>query len=722
MPPVSKNPRRMLGGSDAAYQSLRRLLLSAPTNAKQLDAMSRNALYGSIGYYLSAMALSNVKDFAQVIVTSPPLWTVLSVEEAEHTLMTRATSVVQALMFAVDERLDLIFGNLRRPTARAATSELTQWIQAILEGIQNTEKNENLDLTSLLAQFAILTGLLRGVEAARIKSNEDDEKSSWVQLHPSRLMKQLQKSWDKVLIELSNRCVNEQQPTYMSRVIRVATIAVTAPCIDFLPEKAINHFGDSMWIDTLVCTLFDIFRYRQSSDYFDDLFSSIRTSPQGILIPEDAKCLQWTKSVNDNPLYLLVGPFSRLLASALQHRCLVISPTDMEEEVGERRTGLFPALLRFSSKLDTLWCASPLAGASKEEVEAASQERLQSLWSVLKTLLFAVTMTLDSVIETIVERCPSPSEIYDPPKDLESKTGYPVMPTSNTPLPYLHIVTDVIHIYLPLYFITSEFGLDGFEIYRKVFYSALDVLSRDPETCTQLIAALASITLDGSSPSELSVRNAGYGHHIHTTYFLLVAEQLVGDVPEAMIDQLILPICRPYLEDTSLQDAFESAHSVVLMLYTVHSPSTLELTPFYLHLLLNSFPKQLTDTQLTTALNTVVSSLSDRSDSLAWWCIEQLDLEISQARIAEAKQDRIRGLTNSLAALVSHVNLVLLRSLLTKVEGQIFALPESSSERVALVETTFNALADMNASTREEAMRWWLDKSPSFTRGMRVNR
>ncbi|WFC98311.1 hypothetical protein MYAM1_001037 [Malassezia yamatoensis] len=616
----------MLGGSDAAYQSLRRLLLSGPTNAKQLDAMSRNALYGSIGYYLSAMALCNVKDFSQAIVSSPPLWTALSVEEAEHTFVTRATSVVQALMFAVDERLDLIFDNLRRPTARAATSELTQWIQAILAGMKDTENNENPDLTSLLAQFAILTGLLRGVEAARIKSKGDDEKSSWVELHPNRLTKQLQKSWDEVLIELSNSCANEQQPTYLKRVIRVAIIAVTAPCIEFLPEKAINRFGDPEWIDTL-----------------------------------------------------------------------------------------------FSSKLDTLWCATPLAGASREEVETASQPRLESLWSVLKTLLFAVTMTLDAVIETIVERCPSPSVLYDPPQDLQSKTGYPVMPTSNTPLPYLHIITDVIHIYLPLYFITSEFGLDGFEGYRKVFYSALDVLSRDPETCTQLVAALASITLDGSSPSELTVKNTGYGRHIHTTYFLLVAEQLVGNVPEAMIDQLILPICRPYLEDTSLQDAFESAHSVVLMLYTVHSPSTLELTPFYLHLLLNSFPKQLTDTQLTTALSTVVSSLSDRSDSLAWWCIEQLDLEISQARIADAKNDRISGLANSLAALVSHVNLVLLRSLLTKVEGQIFALPEGSSERLALVETTFNALADMNASTREEAMRWWLDRSPSFTRGMRVN-
>ena len=110
-------------------------------------------------------------------------------------------------------------------------------------------------------------------------------------------------------------------------------------------------------------------------------------------------------------------------------------------------------------------------------------------------------------------------------------------------------------------------------------------------------------------------------------------------------------------------------------------------------------------------------ALDSRSDSLAWWCVEQLSDELSQARMAD-QEDRTLTLARCLASLISHVNLVLLRSLLNKVSAQILMLPEASAARTELVEATFAALGDMNASTREEGMRWWLEKSPSFTRGM----
>ncbi|WFD02669.1 hypothetical protein MOBT1_001351 [Malassezia obtusa] len=705
------------GGSDTAYQSLRRLLLSAPANANHLEAMDRNALYGSIGFYLSAMALPNVKEFTQAIATSPSLWTPPTRADAAHIFVTRATSLVQALLFAVDERILLILDNMRQRSPQLAARELSKWVHTILEGLENAINTYGVRSTTLLPRLAMLTGLLRGVEAARYERKQSQTQQKHTPLQLRRLSAVLQKQWSNCCAELLHTA-NEEEQSRAVRGARLAAVAMAAQCVDLLPESQMRLVDDGVWIEAALPALLDIFGCAESTACLDGLFDSVIRGPEGIEVPEHASCVQWSTAVEAHPLFSLAGPVSRLLASALQRHCMAQGPLKVEDELGDSGTRLLPSLHRIATKLDDAWCASPLAGAETEAIEQTSRTRTKTLWQVFKTLLFAVTMTLDAVVNAVVERCPSPSETYRPARNAESKTGYPPMATSNTPVPYLHVITDVIHIYLPLYFITSQFGLDGFESYRKVFYSALDVLSRDPEGCTQLTAALAASVLGGVSPRALTAQSATYAQRMHTTYFLLVVEQLVGEVPEAMIDHLILPICRPYLEDTSFQDAFESAHSVILALFSAQSPCTLELTPFYVQLLLRTFPSQLNAAQLNTALSTVVASLSDRSDSLAWWCIEQVEREIATARLTRESDERTQALTRCLASLISHVNLVLLRSLLNKVSAQIFALPEGSPARSELVEATFDALGDMNASTREEAMRWWLEKSPGFTRGM----
>ena len=145
------------------------------------------------------------------------------------------------------------------------------------------------------------------------------------------------------------------------------------------------------------------------------------------------------------------------------------------------------------------------------------------------------------------------------------------MPTSNVPAPYLAILAQILRVFERVYFITSTFGLDGFESYRVVLYSALDVLSRDAEACTQLVSAMAHDLLERhgvSAPDAQPAAHVRMGQRMHVTYLLLVVEQWVSELPDTMINQLILPLCRPYLQDTRFQDTFESAHSVVLALYT----------------------------------------------------------------------------------------------------------------------------------------------------------
>ena len=114
---------------------------------------------------------------------------------------------------------------------------------------------------------------------------------------------------------------------------------------------------------------------------------------------------------------------------------------------------------------------------------------------------------------------------------------------------------------------------------------------------------------------------------------------------------------------------------------------------------------------------TIVHSLSDRSDSLAWWCIARVDDQVSIAQL-QGRHDVAETLAVCLAALVPHVNLILLRALLSKVDTRIREQPAGSSARARLVERVFESLGDMDAATRPEALLWWLDKSPLLTQGM----
>ena len=719
MPQFRRSAKRTPTGSDAAYQSLRRLLLSPSANADQLEAMDRNALYGSVGLYLSAMALPNVTEFAQVLVTSPSLWTPPARKDAAQVLVTRATSLVQALLFAVDERISLITDNVGRRAPQSAPGEMSAWVRAVLDGVHQALEAHGSRSATLLPKLTLLTGLLRGIENARAqrKKQSDKQRARAPPFHLRRLSGTLQSEWAASCAQLL-QAVSEEKTSRAVHGARLAALAMAAQCVDILPEAQMQLVDDNLWIQSAFPALLDVFGCASNTHSLDGLFADLEEKEGQVVVGEHARCVAWASAVQDHPLYSLAGPISRLLASALQRQSLALNPAQVEQMLGESDMRILVTLQTISAKLDHAWCSSKLAGVEKDGIDPLSHPRTMAVWQVFKTFLFAVTMVLDAVTNAVVERCPSPSETYAPARNAPKLNGWEAMATSNTPAPYLRIMTDVVHVYLPLYFITSSFGLDGFESYRKVFYSALDVLSRDPEACTQLTAALAASVLGNDAPGAQSAQDATFGQRIHTTYFLLVVEQLVSEVPNAMIDHLILPMCRPYLQDTSFQDAFESAHSVILALYTAQSPCTLELTPFYVHLLLRSYPTHLSETQLTTALDTVVASLSDRSDSLAWWCVEQVDQDISHARLGDAQNDRVRVLTHALASLISHVNLVLLRSLLTKVSAQILLLPQGSQARSELVEATFEALGDMNASTREEAMRWWLDKSPTFTLGM----
>ncbi|WFD31499.1 hypothetical protein MSPP1_002536 [Malassezia sp. CBS 17886] len=731
-PPASPaSPASRATGSDAAYQSLRRLLASGAANAAHLDLMDRNTLYGAMGYYLSVMAQPSAREFAALLAGAPVLWDIAG-GDAGQTLATRAAAVMHAAAFSVSERVALLDARVH-PKPHAARREVSEWLHAVADGVvQGSE-----DTARPLAQVSLLSGLLMGLDAVR----GEGLRMSNAQLRAAA--QPLLGPWAAALTALLSDDASAGAP-------RTAALVVAARACDHLPAAALQLVDDRVWIQATFPALLDVFDAAHPVPVAR-LFADVCVEHGRVFVdPVRSACAQWAQRVHADPLYVLAGPLSRLLAGALQRAGCKQAPDVFHAHL-RGASGSVPVLPRLQTLADALgsaWCASALAGADSAEIDPRSRATTQELWQAFKTFLFAATVVLDAVVDVVVEGCPSPAERYAAVAG-ETRGGWPAVATSNTPVPYLSVLGDVLHIYLALYWVTQTFGLDGFESYRKVFYSALDVLSRDADASTQLVGALGE-AVNGAHGETLvrahgqrAARSLSFVERTRATYVLLVTEQLVPELPEAMVDCVVLPLCRPYLEDTTYQDAFESAHAVVLALYTAQSAATLSLTPFYVHLLLRSFPTHLTATQLETALSTVVSSLSLRSDSLTWWCVEQLYMGITREGGAETRggprdttpptSDDAGASTRDVdasesaeirrvyslcfAALISHVNLVLLRSLLEQLQALILRLPEGSPARKELVEKTFHALADMNASTREEAMRWWLAESPQFTRG-----
>ncbi len=209
-----------------------------------------------------------------------------------------------------------------------------------------------------------------------------------------------------------------------------------------------------------------------------------------------------------------------------------------------------------------------------------------------------------------------------------------------------------------------------------------------------------------------------------------------------------------YLDDPRFQLTFEAAHSFILALFTARRRVCRELAPYYVRLLLASYPSLLNEAQFEHAFGTTIDTLSDKDDAAAWWALTQLSEEIDQSRLhlAGVRSEEVPSAstpsappTNALvtsaatatglpkpppptrAEVLQHleltyvsqlanINLALLRSTLARVRALIneAARLGDDEKRMALCERTFATLALLDASTREEGLAWWTNHRKEF--------
>ena len=231
-----------------------------------------------------------------------------------------------------------------------------------------------------------------------------------------------------------------------------------------------------------------------------------------------------------------------------------------------------------TSKLQDTWRQNPWVDIqAEEEIPEFARDILTQAWDVLKTILFATVMVQQSVVTATIYLPP-------PPTKTVSSREPNIMPAP--------IAWTILQGLSNLSFVITKFGgvtstsrTPVFPQLRRLFYSALDVLSADQASSEKFVIYLLQTGKKNTTPSKSSkmMENA------KMAFSLACIEQLVPKIDDEGVQSRIFDICIPYvilssadscfMDDTTFRnlwdygnrEVYESSHSVVLALLAAHT-------------------------------------------------------------------------------------------------------------------------------------------------------
>ncbi|KAF9192621.1 hypothetical protein BGZ51_005211 [Haplosporangium sp. Z 767] len=269
----------------------------------------------------------------------------------------------------------------------------------------------------------------------------------------------------------------------------------------------------------------------------------------------------------------------------------------------------------------------------QDGLDPETAKSMGMLFQMFKTVLFAYTMIFGSVVE--------------------KSTSEPVPAGLTAQLDYM-----ILDSYAYLFFTTYKLGPGGFQTYEDLITSILTRMivveeqqqliqgSKDRNT-TENNHTLLNKTL------RMMMPRAELGFHdpvmeSRTLFFMNLLERVMIAIDEPFLENQILPMVYPYLLKNDQRDLFESAHSVVMAVFLTKKRIAKNVAPFYSNLLLQHFPDQITIDQLRAAFTTMIRSLSETEDALAWLCVERLlekiqqyDDELAEAQVQAEQQAEV---------------------------------------------------------------------------------
>ncbi|KAL2918604.1 hypothetical protein HK105_202005 [Polyrhizophydium stewartii] len=289
------------------------------------------------------------------------------------------------------------------------------------------------------------------------------------------------------------------------------------------------------------------------------------------------------------PIGANIGALTHAVARGVVHLS-AIGDTDAVEQVVER-------LHAFASKLFLQWSRSMFSFDAAEPVPENRKALIDGLFKHLQRTLLAVVTILGNIGFLVLA-------------DLENVIQH----GTQLPQATLELSSRAIEVFSCLHFITSQYGLEGFDQWTRWMAVFCSAVARVPGASE----ALALRCLPGPPLAGPELKRA------RVLFFLLLASRLLRSLPTELLAEQVFPLARPYAAmahekaadadwkpDVDTLDAFDASHSLHLKLFecsSLHRALACSMAPAYVGTLLNLFPKRVDAEMLGLCFGTVIKA------------------------------------------------------------------------------------------------------------------
>jgi hypothetical protein len=434
-----------------------------------------------------------------------------------------------------------------------------EWTRAVAKGLD--------DRSSRWQHSLVLAGILMGMEG------EDRRSLSW----------SLRSTLEQAIATAANLALEDQSRTgILGRGAVVLALTYAFPFLSGANKSLLN--GNALLPAVVEAMLGE--EGFQNGDFIESIQLDI-VPARNLRWPANSPSVNRIQKLESRPLVQNMGPLSRLGVFAVEHARQSNSVLRAQDEI-----------LSFTAGLLKKWeqCALSMVDLSVESAKLPP-EVLQGpwpmLWQLLKKSMFAVVATL----QPMVGRC-----LLDPHLRNES-----VAPT---------LALKTLHTLRNLSFISSRQGGDTFQVYTFTYLTSLDILTQYPDSCARFLEEVLPLQ-PSTVPSPV--------HQALTLFYLNTAEHLPLSLPGSSAEVLIITPATANLSPTSWLTSpantppssltlqlYESSHAALLSVFSCpqHSPLTAPLVPFYIDILLSSFPGRISPRQFRLAFRTVMQIVS----------------------------------------------------------------------------------------------------------------
>ncbi|KAK4695620.1 hypothetical protein P7C71_g2161, partial [Lecanoromycetidae sp. Uapishka_2] len=521
-------------------RSLGTLLRALQSGSDQQDV---SRLLGSATTLLTLLSNPlNVTLLTSQLLSAPSIW---QRPDGLRTTL-RILSIFNSAAIQLVHQEDSPVSSSSLPTRSALGRE--EWAIAVIKGADERSPRWR--------HLCVLAGLLIGFEGRRQQA----------------LSTSLRKTLESATVKAVNLALQEEGPStdFVSNSIAI----VLSHVFDLLSDWEKMNLNHDLLLPILYHAPF-FAKEGLHSGYFLSTIDADVVQDAGRKFDWSAKSSTYVQCqrMATGPLVSSLGSLSRLIAFSVEKIQNVELLFTMIKE-----------LVSFTRILGVQWQQNKLCEIDiTDEATFLSNETLKTtlplLWRVLKSTMFAIVITLRSLLGRLLG-------------DATIAEGG---------APFISIQT--LQILRNMYFVSSRLGTNSFSQYTFVYLTAIDILSQYPIQAEAFLREIRPICA-GSIPQHPLDR-------CYDLYFLNTSEHFAVVLTSEHNEQLLISAATPYLglgSDPRLLETFEAAHSV--MLAVLSAPQNADVLARhiypYVDTLFKVFPQNLTARQFRLAVKTLI--------------------------------------------------------------------------------------------------------------------